>query len=67
MSKMNITLDEIRSKAPEGATHYYSNAHIVAYYFYSSDVKMWFVWDKHHEFWTSKCFTYRESDIKPLN
>ena len=28
MSKMNITLDEIRSKAPQGATHYAGRVYI---------------------------------------
>ena len=28
---MNIALDEIKSKAPEGATHYYEDGNVVVY------------------------------------
>ena len=36
-------MNEIKFKAPKGATHYFKNDYVVAYFFYSNDVNMWFV------------------------
>lgn len=62
---MNITLDEIRSKAPDGASHIWQNDYGVGYFYYSKDLKQWFYYDKHHDIWISQ----RNVDltkIKPL-
>lgn len=43
---MNITLDEIRSKAPEGATHYDRD-----YDYLRLHKNKWSVWNSFHEIW----------------
>lgn len=43
---MNITLDDIRSKAPEGATHYDIECDYFRLY---KDI--WSVWDSFNEIW----------------
>ena len=59
---MNITLDEIRSKAPEGATHYrtYGESESALYFkFYNNGI---YVWDCDH--WRRfSCFVDK---LKPL-
>lgn len=57
---MNIALDEIRSKAPQGATHYRFYAGSVFYYkFYNKGI---YVWDCDH--WRRfSCFVDK---LKPL-
>jgi hypothetical protein len=60
-------MNDIHSKAPKGATHYFKNEFIVSYFFYSNDVELWFVWDKHFEYWSSKIFMDRIKNLKKLN
>lgn len=62
-------MNEIQFKAPDGATHYYRNkfTNSYSYWFYSNDVKMWFVWDKYWEYWSSKVFIERIEDLKELS
>lgn len=53
---------------PKLATHFFYNkkTNSKSYWFYSNDVKMWFVWDRHWNYWTSKVFIDRIEDLKEL-
>ena len=64
---MNIALDDIRSKAPEGATHYDDEGN---YYKYNEYSLVWFVYkvsgyNDGVKYWCS-AFQWTD-DIKPLN
>lgn len=59
-------MNEIKFKAPKGATHYFKNDYVVAYFFYSNDVNMWFVWVSHWDYWSSKVFIERIEELQPL-
>lgn len=52
--------------APDGATHYYKDDLITCYFFYSSDVNLWFVWNSYFGYWSSNIFQERIELIKPL-
>lgn len=62
---MNITLDEIRSKAPQGATHY-----DIEHDYLRLHENKWSVWDSFHEVWRPIHTPTEESitifKIKPL-
>lgn len=63
---MNITLDEIKSKAPEGATHYDN----IGYYFHKTD-DGYFVYSKISGLLSTSPYLFTESQlviygIKPL-
>lgn len=60
---MNITLDEIRSKAPDGATHYRMNKlslHLPMYYKYIKGELWVFIWDD----WCLS--SNQDQELKPL-
>ena len=67
---MNITLDEIRSNAPDGATHYLVLNH--TYYLkYYKDIDRWLAWydyDCHSEWGIAnhRAVRFNLQDIKPL-
>ena len=64
---MNITLDEIRSKAPEGATHYEVEANDVDYY--AKDyMDRWCSDDGHGNWYPLRQSEYDQLDLelKPL-
>ena len=60
---MNITLDEIRSKAPDGATHYHNISDFAVYL--KGEIGYWYWWNPFFEEWMpdSTVDTYK---IKPL-
>lgn len=59
---MNITLDEIKSKAPKGATHYDIND----YEYFKRDGEKWYWWA--FDVWVSSVVVegYFNKFIKPL-
>ena len=62
---MNITLDEIRSNAPDGATHYYICGGHAWYFKGDRNLK---VYHRHEWLPYSKTgFGFNLSQIKPLN
>ena len=61
-----MTEQEIKDNAPHGATHYYQNEVVISYFFYSSDVNLWFTWNKTFKHWTSGVFKERIDNLKPL-
>lgn len=61
-----MTAQYILDGAPKGATHYYKNEYIVAYYFYSGVVNLWFVYSSHHDYWMSQRDCERIEKLKPL-
>lgn len=61
-----MDIEQIRKNAPDGATHYYKDDLITCYFFYSSDVNLWFVWNSYFGYWSSNIFQERIELIKPL-
>ncbi len=66
---MNITLDEIRSNAPDGATHY-EVCDGEVYYYTRTENLVWAIWndcdDPFDPWWDSCIIGFNESKIKPL-
>lgn len=63
---LKMTNQEIKDRAPDGATHYYEHEFYDSFYFYSNDVNMWFVWNARLKYWSSSIFQGRSSELKPL-
>lgn len=61
-----ITEQEIRDKAPSGATHYFQNEWVVVYHFYCKEIGKWLAYNSAQKYWTSSVFPYRIPLLKPL-
>lgn len=61
-----MTEQEIRDKAPSGATHHWTNQWGTAYYCYYSQVGRWLHYDKYHDHWTCQKMDSLMDNIKPL-
>lgn len=57
---MNIALDDIRSKAPEGATHHVGGNR---FYHYDDFWEKWFSWKRSKKTWV---IVKKPSGLKPL-
>lgn len=61
---MNIALDDIKSKAPEGATHTNGNTYYMYEEFYEDEKGEWYRWLKTEKAWTE--ILNKPRNIKPL-
>ena len=62
---MNITLDEIRSKAPDGATHFRVGRYLTVYYKTGESGKLMYS-GLHNTMWRYTENTLDNKNIKPL-
>lgn len=61
-----MTEQEIKDRAPVGATHYFQNEWVIVYYFYCEQIEKWLAYNNSHKHWFSAVFPYRTPLLKPL-